>query len=83
MLVTAWLRPATCLSCSSSWERAWVRAFISFNRSSPRPYCKISESPRRLSSTKLESSPDCSRNRRPLSPLALEVTSGTATPTTA
>ena len=39
--------------------------------------------PRRLSSTKLESSPERCRNRMPSSPLSLEVTSGTATPTTA
>ena len=40
-----------------------VRAFISASRCFPCPYCRISESPPRLSSTKPDSAPDWVRNR--------------------
>ena len=58
-------------------------ATISSRRRWPWPYCSVSDRPRRLSSTKLESSPERCRNRRPPSPLSREVTNGTTTPTTA
>ena len=83
VFVTAWLRPAVRFIRASSWERAAVRASISSRRRWPWPYCSVSNRPRRLSSTKLESSPERCRNRRPSSPLSREVTNGTTTPTTA
>ena len=81
VLVTAVFRPAVRFIRSSSFARAAVRRSISARRSAPRPYCWISGRPRRLSSTKAESSPDFVRSRMPSSPLRREVTSGTATPT--
>lgn len=58
-----------------------VFSFISFNLELPMPYCKISDNPRRLSSIKVDSSPDCRLNCGPLSLLNFEVKTGINTPT--
>ena len=81
VLVTAELRPAVRFMRSSSLARSSVFSFICASRFLPFPYCRVSESPRRLSSTKPESSPDLVRNRIPSSPLSLEVTKGMTIPT--
>ena len=82
VLVTAVLRPAVRFMRSSSLDRASVCSFICAMRFSPCPYCNVSERPRRESNTKPASSPDLVRNFMPSSPLSLDVTSGTITPTT-
>ena len=81
VFVTAAFRPAVRFMRASSAESASVRAFICCRRSLPRPYWSVSESPRRLSSTKLLSAPAPARNFIPSSPLAFETKSGTSTPT--
>ena len=81
VLVTAELRPEVRFIRSSSLASASVFWFISSSRFLPWPYCRVSESPRRLSSTKPDKSPDLVRNFIPLSPLSLEVTKGMTIPT--
>ena len=81
VLVTAELRPEVRFMRSSSLARLSVFSFICANRFLPCPYCRVSERPRRLSSTKPEKSPDLVRNFIPSSPLSLEVTKGIIIPT--
>ena len=80
-LVTAELRPEVRFIRSSSLARLSVFSFICASRFLPCPYCRVSDRPRRLSSTKPESSPDFVRNFIPSSPLSLEVTIGITIPT--
>ena len=81
VLVTAVFRPAVRFIFSSSRESSSVFSFILERRFFPCPYWRISESPRRLSSTKPESSPDLVRKRSPSSPLHLDITIGITIPT--
>ena len=81
VFVTAVFRPAVRFMRSSSLARPSVFSFICASRFLPCPYCRVSESPRRLSNTKPESSPDLVRNFIPSSPLSLEVTKGMTIPT--
>ena len=82
VFVTAVFRPAVRFIRSSSAARPAVFWFISSSRFLPCPYCRVSESPRRLSSTKPDKSPDLERNCIPSSPLNLETAKGITIPTT-
>ena len=81
VLVTAMLIPVSDFNLLSSSDKLSVLLFISSSLSMPQLYCKISGRPLKLSNTKLLNSPDFVLNVSPVSLLALDIYTGTHTPT--
>ena len=81
VLVTAMLNPVSNFNLLSSSDKLSVLLFISSSLSIPQLYCKMSGSPLKLSNTKLLNSPDFVLNVSPVSLLALDMYTGTHTPT--